>query len=161
MSFSDRFTDADILRVQPALLGIIRWKKAIGRPAGDLCGGFRIVVEERTPSKFREGPGGIEVIPGTGEWRPFTDSAPCTAAPDTADSYNVRFTVPGVHLNFFDGKYRVAPQLTGNWDKSVFRYVSGPPSVEPRSWHVVLTKDRPVESIDFEVIRRSLFRFAW
>ena len=148
------------LRVPPALLGVIRWKKAIGRPTGDLCSGFRIVVDERTPSQFRVGPAGPEKIPGTGEWRQFTNSAPCAPASPTADSYVVTFNVPNVHLNLLDGKYQVTVQPTDNWDKSVFRYVIGPPRVEPISFHVALTKDRPVETVEFDVVRRAWFRIS-
>ena len=81
MTFTDHLTHEDVLRVPPKLSGTIRWKKAVGRPDGDLCSGFRIVVCEREPSQFREGSAN-EKIPGTGQWRLLTNSAPCASAPD-------------------------------------------------------------------------------
>src|SRR5436305_12801251 len=35
---------------------------------GDLCSGFRIIVDERTPTEFQMGPAGPEIVPGTPEW---------------------------------------------------------------------------------------------
>ena len=90
-----------------------------------------------------------------------TNSAPCAPAPDSADNHAVTFSVPSVHLNGFpDGQYHVAVQVTNNWDKSLFRYLIGPPRVDPLAHLVVLTKDRPVASIEFNVYRRR-FRFFW
>ena len=49
----------EALKLPPMLFGVIHWKKNIGRPSGDLCSGFRIRVEERTPSELRATPGGL------------------------------------------------------------------------------------------------------
>jgi hypothetical protein len=155
----ERLSDEDVLRIGPMLLCSIHWKKAVGRPAGDLCSGFRVVVDERTPSQFRVGPSGPEKIPGTGEWRLLTNSAPCAPAPDAAGTHVLTFNVPNVHLNVFDGKYRVTPQLIGNWDNSLIRYLVGPLFIEPISWHVVLTTDNPIATVEFDVLRRPWFRF--
>ena len=160
MPVTDRLSDADVLRIGPVLLCSIRWKKAVGRPAGDLCSGFRVVVDEMKPAEFRESASGPEIIPGTGEWRLLTNSAPCAPAPDAADTHALTFNVPDVHLNRFGGGYRVTPHLAGKWDASLIRYLVGPLSIEPLSEHVVLTKDNPVATVEFDVVRRRRwFRF--
>ncbi|MGZ9211665.1 MAG: hypothetical protein ACXW53_07200 [Candidatus Binatia bacterium] len=148
-----------VSKLPPMLFGVIRWKKNLGSPAGDPCSGFRIVVEERTPSEFRAGPGGvIEVIPGTGQWRLVTDSAPCTPVPDEGDSHVIRFYVPNVDLNGFPyGQYRIAPQLSGDWDRSELRWFLGSRQILPISQHVVLTKEAHIQTVEFEVVRRSRF----
>ena len=46
-------TDDELLRLPPMILGIIRWRKYIGQPAGDYCSGFNIRVEEDTATQFR------------------------------------------------------------------------------------------------------------
>jgi hypothetical protein len=67
MPIFEKLSVEAVLRLPPMLFGVIRWRKSIGSPSGDPCSGFRIRVEERTPSEFRAGPGGvIEKIPGIG-----------------------------------------------------------------------------------------------
>jgi hypothetical protein len=140
------------------LFGVIRWKKSIGSPSGDPCSGFRIRVEERTPSEFRVGPGGvIEKIPGTGTWRLVTDSAPCFPAPDEGDSHVVRFTVQDVHFNVLDGVYRIALQLAGNWDSRglILVHFFGYRQIDPIAWYVAFRPDAPIATVEFDVVRRS------
>ena len=69
MSAADILSSEAVLQLPPMLFGSIRWSKSLGGPAGDPCGGFNIIAEERTASKFRIGPSGPEVIPGTGIWK--------------------------------------------------------------------------------------------
>jgi hypothetical protein len=154
----DKLSVEAVLKLPPVLFGVIRWKKNIGSPSGDPCGGFRIRVEERTPSEFRAGPGGvIEKIPGTGTWNLVTDSASCFPAPDEGDSHVVRFTVRDVHLNVLDGVYRVSPQLTGQWDSRglIFLYLFGYRQMDPLAWYVALRPDAHMATVEFEVVRRS------
>jgi hypothetical protein len=154
----EKLSAAAILKLPPMLFGVIRWKKSIGSPSGDPCSGFRIRVEERTPSEFRAGPGRvIEKIPGTGTWRLVTESAPCSPTLDEGDSHVVRFTVPDVHLNVFDGVYRVTPQLTDQWDRWPLWILSGFRRMEPLSWYIVLRADSHIATVEFEVVRRSWF----
>jgi hypothetical protein len=138
----------------PMLFGHIRWNKAVGNPQGDPCSGFRILVEERTASQFRMGSGGHpEVIPGTGVWKVVAGSAPCTPGPSNGEMQEVTFRVPSVHLNAFpDGKYRITPELVGEWHSPVTHVARGFRRVEPVSWHVVLRPDAHIVSVDFEVI---------
>jgi hypothetical protein len=150
-----------VLKLPPMLFGVIRWKKSIGSPSGDPCNGFRIRVEERTPSEFRAGPGGvIEKIPGTGIWRLVTDAASCFPAPDEGDSHVVHFRVPDVHLNVLDGAYRITPQLTGQWDSRglVFLYLFGFRQIDPLAWYIALRADSHIATVEFEVVRRFWFR---
>lgn len=145
-----------VLKLPPKLFGVIRWKKSIGSPSGDPSSGFRILVEERTPSEFRDiGGGVVEKIPGT--WHLITDSAPCYSAPDEGDSHVVHFSVPDVHLNRLDGTYRIAPQLTGNWDSRdlVFLDRLGFQQIDPLAWYIALRPDAHIATVEFEVVRRS------
>src|SRR4029078_6969921 len=60
----------ELVALPPTIFGVIRWKKYIGRPAGHLCSGFNIRVEEHTATQFRAvGGGKYEPIPGTGIWK--------------------------------------------------------------------------------------------
>ena len=142
----------------PMLFGRIRWSKGLGKPIGDPCSGFSILVQEHTASQFRMGPSGPEVIPGTGVWK-AAQSAPCSSAPDEGDMHVVRYNVPDVHLNMFpDGKYRVTAQLTGNWGESRLQVMVmlGYRRIEPIAFYVVLTKEKHLASVDFEVIQEPL-----
>ncbi len=155
MSISTVLSDDAVLRLPPMLFGRIRWNKSLGGPVGDLSTGFRVLAEEHTVSQFRMGPGGPEVIPGTGVWKPAV-SVPCWAAPDENDRHVVAFNVPNVHLNGFpDGKYRVTAELTGNWGESRLQVMLGFKRIEPMAYYVTLTKDRHIVSLDFEVVHET------
>jgi hypothetical protein len=146
-----------VLKLPPMLFGVIRWKNSIGSPSGDPCSGFRIRVEERTPSEFRVGPGGvIEKIPGTGIWQLVADAASCFPAPDEGDSCVVHFRVPDLHVNVFDGVYRVAPQLTDNWESRGLAFLDllGFRQIDPLAWYVVLRADSHIATVEFKVVRR-------
>lgn len=161
MPNSEKLSMEAVLRLPPALFGVIRWKKGIGSPTGDPGGAFRVRVEERTPSEFRAGPGGvIEKIPGTGVWRLVTDSVPCTPAPDEGDSHVVHFAIRDLHVNIFDGVYRVTAQLTNvPWDTRglFFQYLFGYRQMDPLAWYIALRPDVHMATAEFEVVRRSFF----
>jgi hypothetical protein len=149
-------TNAEVLRLPPMLFGSIRWNKGLGSPVGSPCSGFKVVVDEHTVSRFRIGPAGPEVIPGTGIWKNVEQSAPCSAAPDEGDMHVVTFSVPDVHLNGFpDGKYRVSVELTGNWSESRLQTMLGYKRIDPSSWYVSLTKDHHIVKVDFEVVHEA------
>ena len=75
MQVLDTVSIEDLVALPPTIFGIIRWKKYIGRPMGDLCGGFNIRVEEHTATQFRAvGGGKYEPIPGTGIWKDVVDA---------------------------------------------------------------------------------------
>ena len=153
MSISHVLSEDAVLRLPPMLFGRIRWKKSLGGPVGDPSTGFRVLSEEHTVSQFRMGAGGPEVIPGTGIWKPAV-SVPCRAAPDEDDRHVVAFEVPDVHLNGFpDGKYRVTAALSGNWGESLVQVTLGFKRIEPMAFHVSLTKDHHIVSLDFEVVQ--------
>jgi hypothetical protein len=160
MSNSEKLSGVDINKLPPMLFGVIRWKKGIGRPSGDLCSGFRIRVEERTPSEFRAlGGGKYEKIPGTGTWRLVTDSAPCSPSADEGDSYVVHFNVLDVHLNVLDGAYRITPQLTGRWNDGWRPWVVlGFRQVDPLAWYIALRPGAHIATVEFEVVRK---RWLW
>jgi hypothetical protein len=148
-----------VLKLPPIVFGIIRWNKNIGSPAGTPSRGFRIRVEERTPSEFRAGPGGvIEKIPGSGQWRLITDSVPCILAPDEGDSHVIHFTLRDLHLNFFDGVYKITPQLIGPWDTQglAFWYLFVFRQMDPLAYYFALRPETNIVTIEFEVVRRSL-----
>lgn len=161
MPTSDKLSVEAVLKLPPMLFGVIRWKKTLGSPSGDPCNGFRIRVEERTPSEFWDiGGGKYEKIPGTGTWRLVTDFAPCFPAPDDGDYHAVHFNVPDVHLNVFDGMYRITPQLTGQWDSRslIFLYLFGFRQIDPFAWYISLRPDSHIATVEFEVVRRFWFR---
>ena len=158
MTSHQRLSLDDVVKLPPMLFGVIRWSRTIGRPAGNLCSGFRIRVEERTPSEFVDlGGGHYGKAPGTGFWRLVTASAPCSVAPNEGTDYVVTFNVPDVHLNVLDGVYRITPELVGNWDRSVFTRISGFRLLDPLAWYVSLTPARHIFTADFRVVRRSWF----
>ena len=143
----------EVHRLGPMLFGRIRWAKGLGSPVGEPSSGFTVHAEERTASQFREGSGGIEVIPGTGVWRTIADALPCQHLPDEGDLHVVGFTVPDVHLNGFpDGAYRVTPTLSGKWSRPALQLRIGFRRVEPRSYAVSLTQGGHIRSVDFEVV---------
>ena len=161
MPNSEKLSVEDVRRLPPTLFGVIRWKKGIGNPAGDPAGAFRVRIEERTPSEFRAGPGGVaEKIPGTGVWRLINDSVPCTPAADEGDSHVVHFAIRDLHMNVFDGVYRITAQLTNAaWDTRglAFVYLFGYRQMDPISWYVALRPDTHIATVEFEVVRRSFF----
>ena len=152
MPKGDKLTQAAVRRLPPMLWGRIRWHKSMGSPVGDTATGFRVRAEEHTATQFRIGPHGPEPIPGTGVWRaPVT--VPCIAAPDEGDMHVVAFHVPDVHLTTFpDGKYRVRAELTGNWADPLLQVRIGYRRVEPIAFYVVLTPERHLQAVDFEVV---------
>ena len=149
----DTLSQDAVHRLPPMLFGRIRWAGGTGSPVGEPCSGFTVLVEEHTASQFRIGPGGVEVIPGTGIWKTVTQSATCRALPDEGGRRVVGFDVPDVHLNAFpDGKYRVTPTVTGRWDTSGILVRLGSRRMEPRSVYVSLTPGQHIRNLDFEVV---------
>ena len=57
---------------------------------------------------------------------------------------------------FPDGKYRVAAELTGNWSTSPIQKFLGFRRIEPPAFHVVVTKEHHLVSVDFEVVLEPL-----
>jgi hypothetical protein len=139
------------------LFGRIRWNKGYGSPIGDPCSGFRSWSGAHCipiPHRFRR----VRKLYGTGIWKVTTASAPCWAASfDEGELCDVvGFTVPDVHLNGFpDGKYRIKPELTGNWGQSRIQQMLGYKQIEPLAYYVSLTKDRHIVSVDFEVVQHA------
>jgi hypothetical protein len=147
-----------LLALPPLIFGTIRWKSSIGVPSGDLASGFSIRVEEHTATQFRDvGGGHIEPIPGTGIWKVVSDSLACYVLSTEGNNREVGFRVTGLHLNAFpDGRYRITPSLKGNWRPSGLFALSYR-AIEPISASVALKKDDHIQSVEFEVVRRSLF----
>jgi len=134
----------------PTIFGIIRWKKYIGRPLGDLCSGFNIRVEEHTATQFRAvGGGKYEPIPGTGIWKDVVDSVSCWDLPDEGDSHQLSFQISGrgIHLNAFpDGQYRITPTRRGVWSRANPVVLFGYRTIEPKSASIVLKKDDHIKA---------------
>jgi len=149
----------ELVALPPTIFGAIRWNKSIGRPAGDLCSGFNIRVEEHTATQFRAvGGGKYEPIPGTGIWKDVVDSLTCRELPDEGDYHKLGFQVWNVHLNAFpDGRYRITPTLKGTWGRPtpLFLLFFGSRAIEPQSASVVLKKDNHIQSVEFELVQRS------
>ena len=161
MSVSHVLADDAVLRLPPMLFGRIRWSKSLGAPVGDPTTGFKVQSEEHTVSKFQVGAGGIEVVPGTGVWKPPIP-VPCFVAPDEGDKHVVAFNVPDVHLTGFpDGKYRVSVELTGNWGESRLQMMLGYRRIEPLAYYVTLTKEQHLVSLDFEVVQEPWRFWRW
>ncbi len=150
-----------LVALPPTIFGVIRWKKYIGRPTGDLCGGFNIRVEEHTATQFRAvGGGKYEPIPGTGIWKDVADSVSCRGLPHEGDYHMLSFQIwgPRIHLNAFpDGQYRITPTLKGLWIPGSVVVLFGTRTIEPKSASVVLKKDNQIQSIEFEVVQRRRF----
>jgi hypothetical protein len=151
------------VRLPPMILGTIRWKKNVGDPTGDRCSGFDILVEEHTATEFRDlGGGHYGPEPGTGIWKVVLDAVSCRALADEGDDHGISFQVSGLHFNMpLDGFYRITPRLkgrwgaSGNWGPSGILALLSYRSLEPISASVVLKKDAPVQTCEFEVVRRS------
>ncbi len=148
-----------LLRLPPMIVGTIRWKRSVGEPKGNLCAGFDIRVEEHTATEYRDAGGGHYVPePGTGIIKLLSDSVSCRARADQGDDHVISFQVSGLHFNMpFDGYYRITPNLNGNWRPSGIFAAVGYRAIEPISAIVVLKKDAPVQSVEFEVVRHSWF----
>ena len=152
MPKGDKLSQTAVLKLPPMLWGHIRWNKIMGSPVGDPATGFRVFAEEHTATQFRIGRAGPEPIPGTGVWKPAV-SVPCWTAPDEGSMHVVAFSVPNVHLTAFpDGKYRGRAELTGNWGESMVQLRVGYRRIEPIAWYVVLTPERHLESVSFDVV---------
>jgi hypothetical protein len=148
----------DPVALPPLIFGTIRWKSSIGAPSGDLCSGFSILVEEFTPSiPVASGGGNYDKEHGTGIWKEVTDSLACHPLSPQGDYSAVSFAINGLHLNVFDGQYRIAPSLQGNWRPSGLLAALSYRAIEPIAEHVVLTEDHHIKSVEFEVVRRSFF----
>jgi hypothetical protein len=158
MQVLDAVSIEDLVALPPMIFGVIRWKKYIGRPMGDLCSGFNIRVEEHTATQFRAvGGGKYEPIPGTGIWKDVVDAVSCRELADEGDYHKISFQVWGVHLNAFpDGRYRITPTLKGTWSRPnpVAVVLFGYRTIEPQSFSVVLKKDDHIQSVEFEVVQR-------
>jgi hypothetical protein len=158
-SMPDVLSLEQLVALPPLIVGTIWWTSSIGAPTGGLCSGFDIRVEEHTVTQFRDAGGGnIEPIPGTGVWRIVADSVECREVSTERDSRRVRFQVTGLHLTAFpDGRYRITPHLQGNWHPSGLLSALSYRAIEPISASVILTKDAHIQTVDFEVVRRSAF----
>jgi hypothetical protein len=158
MQAFDTVSFDELVALPPTIFGVIRWKKYIGRPAGHLCSGFNIRVEEHTATQFRAlGGGKYEPIPGTGIWKDVNDSLVCREMPDEGDYHKLGFQVSGrdIHLNAFpDGQYRITPSLTGMWTRPTPVVLLGSRVIEPKSAYVVLKKDDHIQSVEFELVQR-------
>jgi len=146
-------------RLPPSIIGTIRWKSGIGKPTGELCDGFSFLVEEHTATQFRDvGGGKYEPIPGTGIWKVVTDSVACRTLSTGDDHYAVGFHITGLHLTAFpDGQYRITPSLNGAWQPVGILALLARRVIEPMSASVILTDDKRIQSVEFDVIRRSFF----
>jgi hypothetical protein len=159
MEAFDTASIAELMGLPPTIFGVIRWNKYIGRPAGDLCSGFNIRVEEHTATQFRAlGGGKYEAIPGTGIWKDVVDTLSCRELPDEGDYHKLSFQIwgRGIHLNAFpDGQYRITPTLKGTWTRAnPVQLIFGSRTIEPKSASVVLKKDDHIQSVEFELVQR-------
>lgn len=157
MQAFDTVSIEDLVALPPTIFGVIRWKKYIGRPLGDLCSGFNIRVEEHTATQFRAvGGGKYEPIPGTGIWKDVVDAVSCRELADEGDYHKLSFQVWGLHLNAFpDGRYRITPTLKGTWSRPANPVLFfGSRTMEPQSFSVVLKKDNHFQSVEFELVQR-------
>jgi hypothetical protein len=149
----------ELMTFPPTIFGVIRWSKYIGRPAGDLCSGFNIRVEEHTATQFRAvGGGKYEPIPGTGIWKDVVDALVCREMPDEGDDHKLGFQISGrgIHLNAFpDGMYRITPTVKGLWTRTTaIAVLFGSRSIEPKSASVALKKDDQLQGVEFELVQR-------
>jgi hypothetical protein len=157
MQAFDTVTTDELVALPPTIFGVIRWSRYIGRPMGDLCGGFNIRVEEHTATQFRAvGGGKYEPIPGTGIWKDVVDALSCRELVDEGDYHKLSFQVWGLHLNAFpDGRYRITPTLKGTWSRPANPVLFfGSRTIEPQSFSVVLKKDDHIQGVEFEVVQR-------
>ena len=153
----DFLSDKQVAELPPLIFGTIRWKSSVGVPTGDLCSGFNILVEERPVSRFQSLPGGLyEQI--RFKWEVVKDSIVCRTLSTEGDNRAIGFHVTGLHLNGFpDGAYRITPSFRGNWHFAGLLAPLGYRVIEPIRWYVVLKKDDHIQSVEFEVVRRSWF----
>jgi hypothetical protein len=158
MQAFDAVSIDELVALPPTIFGIIRWKKYIGRPTGDLCSGFNIRVEEHTATQFRAvGGGKYEPIPGTGIWKDVVDALSCRELADEGDYHKLSFQIwgRGIHLNAFpDGQYRITPTVKGMWSRPNPVVLFGSRTIEPQSASVVLKKDDHIQSVEFELVQR-------
>jgi len=147
-----------LLRLPPMIIGTIRWKISIGGPTGDASEAFDVKVEEHTATEYRDAGGGnIIPEPGTGIFKLVSNSVSCRMRSDEGDDHMIGFQVTGLHYNMpFDGFYRTTPRLRVKWRPSGI-FALGYYVIEPISANVVLTRDHPIQSCEFEVVHRSWF----
>ncbi len=147
MQVLDTVSIEDLVALPPMIFGIIRWKKYIGRPPDDLCGGFNIRVEEHTATQFRIGGGGnYEPIPGTGIWKDVVDAVSCRELADEGDYHKLSFQVWGVHLNAFPMGGIESRQLQRHVEPADYPVLFfGSRTIEPQSFSVVLKKDDHIQ----------------
>lgn len=148
-----------LFRLTPRIFGTIRWKRSIGGPSGDPCNGFDIRVEEHTATQYVDvGGGHYAPKPGTGIWKDVSDSLACRALSDQGDDHGISFQITGLHVNIFpDGYYKITPSLKGNWGPSGVLAVLGYLAIEPLNASVAITEERHIQTVEFEVVRRSWF----
>jgi len=159
MEAFDTASITELMGLPPTTFGVIRWNKYIGRPAGDLCSGFNIRVEEHTATQFRAlGGGKYEAIPGTGIWKDVVDTLSCRELPDEGDYHKLSFQIwgRGIHLNAFPyGQYRITPTLKGTWSRAnPVQLIFGSRTIEPKSASVVLKEADHIQSVEFELVQR-------
>jgi hypothetical protein len=148
-----------LFRLPPMIFGIIRWKNTVGKPTGDPYAALDIRVEEHTATEYVDvGGGHYAPKPGTGIWKVVLDSVSCRILADQGDDHAISFQSTGLHFNApLDGGYRISPSLKGNWGPSGIFAGLGYRAIEPISVYVALNTDHPVQSCEFEVVRRSWF----
>jgi hypothetical protein len=153
-----KLTIEQLVRLQPTIVGIIRWKHFVGEPAGDPCAAFDILVEEHTATQYRDAGGGhIVPEPGTGIFKVVSPAISFRALSKEGENRAISFQVSGLHHTMpFDGYYRVTPTLKGNWHPSSI-FAAAYLAIVPVSTNAVLKIDAPVQSCEFEVERRSWF----
>ena len=159
MKTVQRISIEEFLRLPPTIFGTIRWNSGIGMPAGDLCSGFEILVEEHTPTEYRAiGGGKYEPIPGTGIFKVVKEALSCRALAAQGDQQAISFHIIGLHLNVLDGYYRITPKLRGNWQRSNLAFVLlGYRAIEPIYAVVRLKESDRIQTVEFEVVRRGWF----
>lgn len=149
----------ELARIPPRIVGEIRWNKRIGKPAGDISSGFRIVVEEVKQSEWRDlGGGDYERVPGAR--RTITDSPQFRSLPGDLDHYVLEFTVPNLHTTVLDGRYVVTPQIDETkWNSSRLTVLvsAGYLLFQPLNISTPITSDNPIVFLTFDVFRYSWF----
>jgi hypothetical protein len=87
-----------------------------------------------------------------------SDAVWCRALGDEGTEHRISFQVSGLHFNMpLDGFYRITPRLKGRWWPSGLFVLAGYRAIEPIYASLVLKKDAPVQTCEFEVVRRSWF----
>jgi hypothetical protein len=148
-----------VARIPPRIVGEIRWNKRIGKPAGDISAGFRIVVEEVKESEWRDlGGGNFERVPGPRTT--ITDSPQFRSLPGDLDHYVLEFTVPDLRTTVLDGRYVVTPQIDdAKWNPSRLGVLlsAGYLLFQPLNISTPITSDHPIVFLNFDVFRYSWF----